>query len=198
MGFCEVAFGQIHVLDDWNAAWPAAGQLPNPLMDRIVADPGLLKRYRDLARRILDEYFEPERLGSVLDAKYGLIKADLLADPFPHGRVTNPEDQSYDDVVASMKQFIRKRYAGARKQLEEPGDRPAVARRPGGGPQQIAGKVQRLQKAVQEMQKAGKDVQPIHDLMQQVGPLLQKGRMKEAEKLIDKALELAGEDLEKD
>ena len=192
VGFSEVAFGHIHVLDDWNAAWPVAAQIPNPLMDRIVNDPILLQRYRVVAREILDKYFEPERLCSLIDARYALIKADLLIDPFPHRRITNPGDRSYDDIVASIKQFVRKRYASARQQLENPGKRPEVVRR-AGGPHLIAEKVRRLEGAAREMQRTGKDVMPIQELMQQVGPLLQKGRLEEAEKLIDKALELAGE-----
>jgi spore coat protein CotH len=194
VGFCEIAFGQIRVLADWNAAWPVAGQLPNPLLDRIVADPALLDRYRTTARIILDKYFEPQRLCAVIDAKYALIKEDLLADPFPHRRITNPDDQSYDDVVASMKKFVRQRYTLARQQLENPGKRPEMVRRPDGPMPQLVGKIQRIQRAAQEMQRKGEDVQPIHKLMQQVGPLLQQGRAAEAEKLIREALRLAGED----
>ena len=120
VGFSEVAFGRIHVLGDWNAAWPVAGQMPNPLLERIVADPVLLRRYRDTARIILDKYFEPERLCAIIDARYALIKDDLIADPFPHRRVTNPDDQSYEDIVASMKEFVRNRYASAASAVGEP------------------------------------------------------------------------------
>jgi spore coat protein CotH len=194
VGFCEVAFGQIHVLDDWNAAWPAPGQQPHPLLDRIVADPVLLKRYRHTARIILDKYFEPERLCGILDAKYALIKTDLLADPFPHRRITNPEDRNYDDIVASMKKFIRKRDAAARQQLANPGQRPAMVLRAGGPPHQLAEKVQRVMRGAEKMQRNGQDVSPIQKVMRQVGPLLDKGRPDEAEKLIAEALRLVGED----
>ncbi len=194
VGFSEVAFGQIHVLADWNAAWPVAGQMPNPLLERIVADPALLQRYRDTARIILDKYFEPERLCAIIDAKYALIKADLAADPFPHRRVTNPDDRNYDDVIASMKTFVRKRYSTASQQLANPGKRPEIVRRPDGPPPQLVEKIQRLQRAAEQMQKNGKDVLPIQKLMQQVGPLLQQGRPEEAEKLIIEALKLAGEE----
>lgn len=194
VGFCEIAFGAIHVLDDWNAAWPVAGAVPNPLLERIVADPILRQRYRDMARIILDKYFKPERLCAILDARYKLIKADLLADPFPHRRITNPSDQGYDDIIASMKKFIRQRYATARQQLEKPGKRPAVVRRPQGSMPPIVKKIQRLQRAAEQMQRSGKDMLPIQKLMQQVGPLLQQGRQAEAEKLIDEALKLAGDD----
>jgi spore coat protein CotH len=198
VGFCEIAFGQIRVLADWNAAWPAAGQLPNPLLDRIVADPALLQRYRTTARIILDKYFEPRRLCASIDARYALIKEDLLADPFPHRRVTNPDDQSYDDIVESMKRFVRQRYTLAREQLENPGKRPEMVRRPGGPSPQLVAKIQRIQRAAEEMQRKGQDVQPIHKLMQQVGPLLEKGRSAEAEKLILEALRLAGDDPRRD
>ncbi len=194
VGFCETAFGDIHVLDDWNAAWPVAGGIPNPLLERIVADPALLQRYRDMARIILDKYFKPERLCAILDARYELIKADLLADPFPHRRITNPGDQNYDDIVASMKTFIRKRYASARRQLENPGKRPEIVRRPPAPQPPIVEKLQRIQRLAERMQRSGKDVSPIQKLMQQIGPLLQKGRQEEAEKLVDEALKLAGDE----
>ncbi|MBI3862192.1 MAG: CotH kinase family protein [Planctomycetia bacterium] len=194
VGFCEIAFGQIRVLADWNAAWPAAGQLPNPLLDRIVADPALLQRYRKIARIVLDKYFEPERLCAIIDAKYALIKQDLQDDPFPHRRVTNPEDRNYDDIVASMKKFVRNRYASARQQLEKPGTRPEPVRRPEGPHAQLARRLQRIQRAAEEMQRKGQDVRPIQKLMQQIGPLLQKGRAQEAEKLSIEALKLVGED----
>jgi len=194
VGFCEVAFGRIQVLADWNAAWPVAGQMPNPLLDRIVADPALLQRYRDTARVILDKYFEPQRLCALIDAKYALVKDDLLTDPFPHRRVTNPEDRSFDDIVASMKKFVRNRYALARQQLENPGKRPEMVRRPDGPTPQIVRNIERIQRAAQEMQRKGQDVLPIQKVMQKVGPLLQQGRMHEAEKLVLEALKLAGVD----
>ncbi len=193
VGFCETAFGRVHVLADWNAAWPVVGQTPNPLMERIVSDPALLERYRQTARTILDEYFQPERLCTVIDARYALIKEDLLADPFPHQRVTNPSDQSYEDIVASMKEFVRKRYAAALQQLENPGQRPQIERRPDGPPPHLVEKIQRLHRRVQEMQRNGDDVLPIHQLMQHVGPLLQQGRANDAERLVVAALKLAGE-----
>lgn len=194
VGFCEIAFGAIHVLDDWNAAWPVAGEIPNPLLERILANPVLLQRYRNMARAILKKYFEPESLCAALDARYALIKADLLADPFPHRRITNPEDKSYDDVVASMKRFIRKRYASALQQLDAPGKRPQVVRRPPAPQPLIVEKIHRIQRAAERMQRSGKDVSPIQRLMQQVGRLLQEGKREEAEKLVDEALKLAGDD----
>ena len=96
------------------------------MLERIVADPKLLERYRTEALEILEKYFEPERLCAKIDAKYVLIKDDLDADPFPHQRITNPRDRNYEDIVASMKVFVRKRYALAQKQLANPGTRPEI------------------------------------------------------------------------
>lgn len=194
VGFCETAFGKIRVLDEWHAAWPIAGQLENPLMQRIVADPTLLRKYRETAKVILEKYFEPERLCGVIDAKYALIKADLEKDPFPHRRVTVPSDRSYDDIVASMKEFVRKRHATAQQQLQNPGEQPKVERRPAGPPQQLVEKMQRLQRRMQEMQRKNQDLAPIQKLMQQFGPLIQQGEFDKAEKLIGEALKLTGED----
>ena len=102
---------------------PATGG-PNPLLERIIADPVLLNRYRKEARKILEKSFEPDRLCKVIDAKYKLIEDDLKTDPFPHRRATVPGDRSYDDIVVSMKSFVRKRYASAVEQLDKPGDVP--------------------------------------------------------------------------
>jgi hypothetical protein len=135
VGFCEIAFGRIRVLDDWHAGWPVPGRSPNPLLEGIVADPQLLQRYRATAKQVLEKYFEPDRLSRVLDAKYQLIKFDLASDPFPHQRATNPGDQDYDDIVSSMKTFMKRRYKTARAQLESPGERPQVVRGPPRGPQ---------------------------------------------------------------
>src|SRR6266545_1690831 len=186
VGFCETAFGKIKVLDDWNAAWPVpATGAPNPLLERIVADPVLLERYRKEARKILDKSFEPERLCKLIDVKYKLIKDDLKTDPFPHRRVTVPGDRSYDDVVDSMKAFVRKRYASAVEQLDKPGERPKVERRPPGLPPRLVAKIQRIQKRAEEMQRAGQDVSPIAKVMQRLGPAVQAGKFDEAEKIAD-------------
>jgi CotH kinase protein len=193
VGFCEVAFGKIRVLDDWHAAWPAPRTGPAiPLLERIIADPALLARYRKEARIILEKSFEPERLGKIIDAKYRLIKDDLAADPFPHRRATVPGDRNYDGIVDSMKAFARKRYASAVDQLDKPGERPKVTR-PSGLPQQLAANIQRIQKRAEEMQRNGQDVSPIARLMQRLGPAVQAGKMEEAEKIVAEALKLLGE-----
>lgn len=194
VGFCETAFGKVWVLADWNAAWPVpAGGAPNPLLERIVADPVLLGRYRKEARKVLEKSFEPERLCKVFDAKYALIREDLKTDPFPARRATVPGDRGYDDVVDSMKAFVRARYASAVEQLDRPGERPKVERRPPELPPQLAGKVQRIQRRVQEMQRGGRDVSPIAQVMQRLGPAIQAGKAAEAEKIVNEALKLLGE-----
>lgn len=195
VGFSETAFGKINVLADWHAAWPVPRSGgPNPLLERIIADPVLLERYRKAARRILDQSFEPERLCKRIDAKYLLIKDDLKADPFPHSRATVPGDRGYDDIVASMKAFVRKRYASAVQQLDRPGERPRVQRPvvpPGPTPQLVA-RIQRIQKRAEELQRAGQDVSPIARVMQRLGPALQAGKFDEAEKIVDEAEKLVG------
>lgn len=193
VGFCETAFDKVRVLADWHAAWPVPRTgAPNPLLERIVADPVLLKRYRKEARKILDKSFEPERLCKVIDAKYQLIKDDLKTDPFPHRRATVPGDRDYDGIVDSMKAFVRKRHASAVEQLDKPGERPKVER-PTGPPPQLATKIQLIQKRAEEMQRAGVDVSPIAKLMQRLGPAVQAGKFDEAEKIADEALKLVGE-----
>ena len=127
VGFCETAFGKIQVLDDWDAAWPLAPSGgPNPLMERIAADPALLERYRQIARTILEQYFNPERLCGVIDANYKLIHEDLQSDPFPHQRAVVPGDRGYDEIVESIKTFMRKRFSSALEQLDNPGPRPEI------------------------------------------------------------------------
>lgn len=123
VGFADKAFGRIPVLDGWHAAWPTP--VPGrPLMERLVADPTLLGRYRQHARRILETWFRPEVLIPKLRRLHEQIRPALEEDPYPPRRVTVPSDSGFDDILASMEDFIRKRYALARAQLETPGNRP--------------------------------------------------------------------------
>ncbi len=192
VGFCEVAFGRVYVLEDWNAAWPAPAGRQNPLLERIIANPKLLARYRELATEILEKHFQPEQLCRRLDAKYQLIKRDLETDPFPSQRVTVPTDRSYDDIVDSMKTFVRKRYESAKQQLANPGQRPRPTNRPGHGtapgvPPELAARVQQVTQRAQAMQKK---LQEISNIMNQIGPLIQQGKIDEANKLLEQALTL--------
>ncbi|HIE99902.1 MAG: CotH kinase family protein [Fuerstiella sp.] len=198
VGFCENAFGRINVLAGWHAAWPVApsGRI-NPLMERITADPTLLKKYRQVARTILDKYFEPERLCGIIDANYELIKEDLQSDPFPHQRVTVPGDRGYDGIVESIKTFMRKRYVSAVEQLDNPGLRPEIVHRPAGGrngglPPRLAEQIRRIEHAAGQMQKAGQDILPIQKMMRKVPPLLQQGKTDEAEQMLDQVLQMVG------
>ncbi|MEO2018080.1 MAG: CotH kinase family protein [Fuerstiella sp.] len=198
VGFCENAFGRINVLADWHAAWPVApsGRV-NPLMERITADPTLLKKYRQVARAILDKYFQPERLCGIIDANYDLIKEDLQSDPFPHQRVTVAGDRGYDGIVESIKTFMRKRYVSAAEQLDNPGPRPEIVHRPAGGrngglPPRLAEKVHRIEQRAGQMQIDGQDILPIQNLMQRVPPLLQQGKTDEAEQVLNHVLQMVG------
>jgi hypothetical protein len=191
VGFCEIAFGHIHVLDDWNAAWPVPAGRTNPLLDRIIADPSLLARYRAIAAVVLEEHFEPNRLCNLIDKKYDLLKSDLQADPFPHRRATVPGDKNYDDIVESMKTFMRKRYATAKQQLQHPGQRPQAvhrqAQKPQGMSPRLASRIQRVQQGAQKIQEK---MQRLQRIMQQIGRLIQANKFQEVDKLIDQALEL--------
>ncbi len=194
VGFAETAFNMILVHADWNAAWPVplTGG-PNPLVERIMADPKLLERYRKEARKILAKSFEPEVLCKVIDSKFSLIKDDLKTDPFPPRRSTVPSDRNYEGIVDSMKEFMRKRYASAILQLDNPGERPQWDRRPQGPPHQLVTKIQRIQKGAEEMKRNGLDITPIIRVMEKLGPLVQGGKFVEAEKLAEEALRLVGE-----
>jgi spore coat protein CotH len=128
VGFADNAFGRVPVIAGWNAAWPIMGGSPSPLISRIVDDSRLLARYRRLADGILEKHFHPKVLFPRVDAIYARIKDDLASDPFPHRRVTNPEDRDYESIVASIKDFVRRRYDTARAQLDDPGARPRLVR----------------------------------------------------------------------
>ncbi len=137
VGFSDNAFGRIPVISGWNAAWPIVGRNASPLLERIVSNPELLARYRQNADLILEEYFHPDRLLPKLDELFDRIKDDLVNDPFPHVRVTNPDDKNYESIVESIKDFVRLRYQTARAQLDNPGPRPPLERsavRPGNDP----------------------------------------------------------------
>ena len=170
VGFSEIAFGRIQVLTDWNAAWPVAPSgRPNPLMERIMADPTLLEEYRNSARKILNEQFQPERLCALVDEKHELIRDDLRTDPFPHRRVTNPGDRSYDDIVESIKTFVRKRHRLAIEQLESPGPRPTIVYRPQGSEElhrRLHKKMQLIQQGARQRQQKGQDMSELHRIMQ--------------------------------
>ena len=128
VGFADNAFGRVAVISGWNAAWPIPGGPPRPLIERIVDNPQLLAHYRRFADEILEKHFHPQVLLPRIDALYAQVKEDLANDPFPHRRITNPEDRDYASVVASIKDFVRKRYATARAQLDNPGAQPAIVR----------------------------------------------------------------------
>lgn len=128
VGFADQAFGRVPVIEGWNAAWPIPGGGPRPLLENIVAHPDHLARYRNIADEILQQYFKPSILIPKLNALHELIRGDLLLDPFPHRRMTNPEDKDYESIVASMRAFIQRRYALARQQLDQPGERPPPPR----------------------------------------------------------------------
>jgi hypothetical protein len=123
VGFADKAFDRIPVLDGWHAAWPVP--VPGrPLMEHLVADPNLLKRYREQASVILETWFRPEVLIPKLRALHSQIRPALEEDPYPPRRVTVPSDTGYEDIIASMEAFIRKRYSLARVQFDAPGKRP--------------------------------------------------------------------------
>ena len=196
VGFSETAFGRIKVLEHWHAAWPVpTSGSENPLLERIINNPDLLRRYRHEARRILDEHFHPDRLTKVLDAKYALIQQDLQNDPFPHRRATSRHEEDYDQIVASIKDFVRKRYTAARQQLAEPGERPKRMHPPQGPSEQLAGKIRQLQEGARRVQRSGGEFAPIETLMRQIGPLIQTQKYQQAEELIDQALKLIDEEL---
>ena len=194
VGFCEVAFDHVYVLEDWNAAWPVPAGRNSPLLDRVIADPALLSRYRTIAAIVLEKHFEPNRLIAILEKKYALIKPHLKNDPFPHKRVTVPSDKNYDDIVDSMKTFIRKRYATAKQQLQDPGQKPMPVKRrnrnPQGLPPKLAARIQQMQQGAQGLQRK---MHRMHELMQQIGPLLEQKKFEQADKLIGEALKLLGQ-----
>ena len=124
VGFADRAFGHLPVLEGWNAAWPIPGGPPKPILEAIVTQPELLKRYRNIADTILEKHFKPEKLHQKFDSLHALIREDLAKDPFPKRRITNPSDKGYEDILNQLKQFTTKRYQLARNQLDQPGELP--------------------------------------------------------------------------
>ena len=124
VGFADRAFGSIPVIDGWNAAWPIPGGPPKPILENIVSNKNLLKKYRETASILLEKYFKPEKVHQKLNTLYSIIEDDLKKDPFPKRRITNPDDKGYDDIIEKLKQFSTRRYMLARNQLDNPGQRP--------------------------------------------------------------------------
>ena len=184
VGFCEVAFGKVYVLEDWNAAWPIPQGIQIPLLERMIQNPNLLSRYRKTASRILETHFQPEELCKKLDSKFELIQEDLKKDPFPNRRATVPEDQSYEGIIASMKQFIHKRYQSAREQLLAPGQRPMPNRQDAakGPPREL---MQRFRNSIAKAENIQRKLQQIQRTMQKVNRALQQQDFEQAEKLLE-------------
>jgi tetratricopeptide (TPR) repeat protein len=63
---------------------------------------------------------------------------------------------------------------------------------PTGPPPALQRKMQCLEKQVQKWQQQGKDPQPIGEMMQDFQPLVEQQKFTEAERVIDRALKLAG------
>lgn len=61
-----------------------------------------------------------------------------------------------------------------------------------GPPPEIQAKMQKLHQAVEQAQKGGRDLSDLHPIMNELQPLIQQGRFREAEPLLDKALEVVG------
>ena len=184
VGFCEIAFGKVYVLEDWNAAWPVPQGHRNPLLDRLIRNPDLLARYRAIALDILEKHFAPEQLCNTLDSKFALIREDLTKDPFPNRRATVATDQNYDDIIESMKQFIRKRYRSAKNQLLNPTTRPT----PGplsGTPGPPPALMQRFEKSIRKAESVQRRLQEIHQILQKTNRALQQQQFEQAEELIE-------------
>ncbi len=196
VGFCEIAFGKVHVIEDWNAAWPIPRGTRNPLLERIIHNPKLLTRYRAMASDILENHFNPQQLCKTLDSKFALIQNDLKEDPFPKQRATVSTDQNYEEIVESMKQFIRKRYASAKKQLINPGKRPTPAHEPSNdGPQRAI--MQRLEKSVRKAESIQRRLHEIQKTMQSIHRSVQQQNFTEAERLLE-VMERLTEDVSTD
>ncbi|MCI0535207.1 MAG: SMP-30/gluconolactonase/LRE family protein, partial [Verrucomicrobiales bacterium] len=59
--------------------------------------------------------------------------------------------------------------------------------------QRVQGKIRKLQEGIQKWQNEGKDPSSIGQIMQQFQPLMQDGKIEEAEAVLDKALALLGQ-----
>ncbi|MEE2757885.1 MAG: CotH kinase family protein [Myxococcota bacterium] len=119
VGFADNAFGRIPVIDGWNASWPLL-ITPRPLIERILSNGALRRRYLRHAERILERYFRPEILGMALDTLYQQATESLSRDPYPPRRVTVQSDTNYPGIVQSLKAFMVRRYQTARRQLDSP------------------------------------------------------------------------------
>lgn len=192
VGFCENAFGRLRVLEDWNAAWPVPAGCSNPLLDRVLSNPGLLNRYRQIAAEVLEVRFQPEQLCESIDKKYQLIRGDLDNDPFPSQRATSRGVEDYGEIVEAMKVFMRKRFVSANQQLENPGLRPQNSPGPlsndRGVPADFITRIKVIEVNARGMQQR---LQQLQKLMQRVNQHLQRGERAEAGKLLNEALEIS-------
>ena len=113
-----------------------------------------------------------------------LIKEDLKIDPFPKQRATVATDTNYEDIVESMKQFVRKRYASAKKQLMNPGERPKAKQAPSDDSPHRAIR-QRLEQSVRKAESLQRKLHEIQRTMQLIDRSLQQQNFTEAERLVE-------------
>ncbi len=119
VGFADNAFGQVKVIDQWNASWPLPNT-PRPLIERILNDEGLRTTYRAYAADYLERYFHPDNVAERLDQLWAVASIALEGDPYPQYRVTNPNNIGWQNILSGMKAFAQKRYATAKAQLANP------------------------------------------------------------------------------
>ena len=112
VGFADNAFGNIPVIDGWDAANPLPAP-PRPLVSRVLDDDGLRAVYDDEVQALLADETDPAILEPRIDALYEQAKVDLEREPWPAARLTNPEDTSWTSIVDSMKAFMERRYTTA-------------------------------------------------------------------------------------
>ena len=119
VGFADNAFGQVKVIDQWNASWPLPNT-PRPLIERLLNNEEIRTTYRTYASDYLERHFHPDVVASRLDALWAVAQIALDGDTYPPYRVTNPNNVGWENILNGMKAFSEKRYNTAKAQLANP------------------------------------------------------------------------------
>ena len=101
---------------------PGSARGPRPLLERF-SQMELRARYLAMPNASLRRA-KPEELSTKLEMLYAQVMPSLMNDPYPPRRATVPSDRGYPSIVASLRQFMVRRYQTARAQLDNPASEP--------------------------------------------------------------------------
>jgi hypothetical protein len=104
--------------EEWKATWSDGSDYFNEGWWRLLfRDPNFRSRYRERFKALLNGEFSPDNLGRIVDAMAAQV-GDAASRNFRRWPETPPLDDSYAAEIALLKDFLRRRVAWIRIQLD--------------------------------------------------------------------------------